>query len=193
MLKLKYGNTNTYFVQGEKYSLLVDTDYAGSMPAFYKAIKKAGIKVSDVSYVLATHYHPDHMGIIGELMKQGVELLLLEEQREKVHFSDNIFERERLPYIPINEVSATVIRCNESRIFLSSIGLIGEIIRTPSHSEDSVSLILDDGNCIVGDLEPIEYAEGYENNELLKKDWKQILSFAPKKVYFAHRPEKIIY
>ena len=152
MLKLKYGNTNTYFVQGNKCGLLVDTDYAGTLPAFYKEMKKAGIRVSDLSYVLATHYHPDHMGIIGELMKQRVELLLLEEQREMVHFWDYIFEKERLPFTPISEESATVISCSESRAFLSSIGISGEIITTPSHSIDSVSLILDDGNCIVGDL-----------------------------------------
>ena len=193
MLKLKYGNTNTYFVQGNKCGLLVDTDYAGTLPAFYKEMKKAGIRVSDLSYVLATHYHPDHMGIIGELMKQRVELLLLEEQREMVHFSDYFFEKERLPFTPISEESATVISCSESRAFLSSIGISGEIITTPSHSIDSVSLILDDGNCIVGDLEPLEYAEGYEDNDSLKRDWERILSFAPKTVFFAHRPEKYLY
>ena len=190
MLRLKYGNTNTYFIQGDQCSLLVDTDYAGSVSAFYKAIKKVGIKVSDIGYVLATHYHPDHMGIIGDLTEQGVGLLLLEEQMETVHFSDSIFERERLPFIPINEKSATVIRCNESRAFLFSIGISGEIIRTPSHSKDSVSLIMDDGNCFVGDLEPPEYAEAYKNNNLLKTDWERIMSFSPKTVFYAHRPEK---
>ncbi len=159
-------------------------------PFFYKSIKKAGIRVSDISYVLATHYHPDHMGIIGNLMEQGVGLLLLEEQMEMVHFSDEIFQKESLPYIPVNEESATVIQCNESRSFLSSIGICGEIIRTPSHSQDSVSLIMDDGNCFVGDLEPLEYAEAYGSNHLLKTDWERILSFSPKTVFYAHRPEQ---
>ncbi len=190
MLELKYGNTNTYFIQGGKGGLLVDTGYAGTLPAFYRSIKKAGIKVSDIGYVLATHYHPDHMGIIGNLMEQGVGLLLLEEQMETVHFSDGIFERESLPYVPVNEKAATVMPCSESRAFLSSIGISGEIISTPSHSKDSVSLIMDDGHCFVGDLEPPEYAEAYENNRLLKTDWDRILSFAPKTVFFAHRPEK---
>ena len=190
MLRLKYGNTNTYFIRGSQCGLFVDTDYAGTVPAFYKAIKKAGIKVSDISYVLATHYHPDHMGIIGDLMEQGVGLLLLEEQMETVHFSDDIFKRDGFPYIPVNEKAATVIQCGESRAFLSSIGISGVIIRTPSHSKDSVSLIMDDGSCFVGDLEPLEYAEAYENNNPLKTDWDRILSFAPKTVFYAHRPEK---
>ena len=41
--KLKYGNTNTYFVNGVNGGLLIDTDYAGTMQAFYKALKKNGI------------------------------------------------------------------------------------------------------------------------------------------------------
>ena len=92
---LKYGNTNTYLVRGVGGSLLIDTDYAGTLPGFYRAIKAAGVRLGDIDYVLATHYHPDHMGLIGELMQQGVKLLLLEHQRGQVHFSDAIFAHRR--------------------------------------------------------------------------------------------------
>ena len=58
--KLKYGNTNTYFIRGEKGGILLDTDYAGTLPMFYKEIKQNGIALKDITYILATHYHPDH-------------------------------------------------------------------------------------------------------------------------------------
>lgn len=54
MIKLKYGNTNTYFIQGNNGGLLVDTDYAETLPAFYKALKQNGIRVNDIQYVMAT-------------------------------------------------------------------------------------------------------------------------------------------
>ena len=190
MDKLKYGNTNTFFLPGNKGGLLIDTDYAGSMPAFYRAIKAAGIRVTDIAYVLATHYHPDHMGLVGQLAEQGVKLLLVDSQKEAVHFSDKIFEKDKLPFSAINESDATVISCEESRKFLSSIGISGEIIHTPSHSKDSISLILDDGSCFVGDLDPSEYLDAYENRTALKSDWDLIMSFNPQTVYFAHRPAK---
>ena len=41
--KLKYGNTNTYFIRGTKGGVLLDTDYAGSLPAFFRKIKKISI------------------------------------------------------------------------------------------------------------------------------------------------------
>ena len=168
MIRLKYGNTNTFFVPGTHRGLLVDTDYAGTLPAFYRACKQNGIGVKDIEYVLATHYHPDHMGLVGELMSQNVKLLLIDVQKDSVHFSDHIFERDRTPYAPVNEARATVISCAESRDFLSGLGIRGEIIRTPSHSRDSVSLILDNGDAIVGDLEPFEYIDAYEDNAQLR-------------------------
>lgn len=61
MIRLKYGNTNTFYFPGRDGGLLLDTDYAGTMPAFYKALKANGIRMKEITYVLATHYHPDHM------------------------------------------------------------------------------------------------------------------------------------
>ena len=184
MIRLRYGNTNTFLIPCTCGYLLVDTDYAGSLPAFYRAIKQNGIRVSDIHYVLATHYHPDHMGLIPDLMKQGVKLLLLDTQRESVHFSDYIFARDRLPFAPIDETKATVISCAESREFLAGIGIDGEIISTPSHSPDSISLVLDSGDCFVGDLQPREY--GDVENDAVKADWTRVMSFQPQRVFYSH-------
>lgn len=186
MIKLKYGNTNTFYLNG----LLIDTDYAGTLPAFYRALKQNCLAVKDIPYVLATHYHPDHMGLIGELTRQGVRHLVIDVQKDALHASDYIFERDHLPFVPLDASQATVISCAESRAFLSRLGVAGEIIPTPSHSPDSVSLVLDDGDCIVGDLEPLEYLDAYEDNAPLKADWSRIRSFQPKRIYFAHMPER---
>ena len=190
MKRLKYGNTNTFFIPGDDGGLLFDTDYAGTLPAFYKAIKQNDIRLNDIRYVMASHYHPDHMGLIGELTAKGVKLLLMDVQKDHIHFSDRIFARDRLPHNPLDTADATVISCEESRAFLLGIGIHGEIIHTPSHSEDSVSLVLDDGNALVGDLETIEYLEAYEENLPLQRDWERILSFSPKTVYYAHWPRE---
>lgn len=188
MIRLRYGNTNTFLIPGSGGYLLLDTGYAGTLPAFYRAIRQAGVRVSDISFVLATHYHPDHMGLIPELMKLGVKLLLTDTQEGSVHFSDYIFARDGLPFEPIDETKATVIRCADSREFLAGIGIIGEIISTPSHSQDSISLMLDDGDCFAGDLQPKEYIGACEENGALKADWEKIMKFRPDRVFHAHIP-----
>lgn len=190
--RLKYGNTNTYFVHGMDKGLLIDTDYAGTLPAFYKEIKKNNIAINDITYVLATHYHPDHIGLISELMEMGIKLLLIDTQTEHVHFSDELFARDhRTDYKPIREKDAVLLRCKNSRDFLAlNLGIKGEIITTASHSEDSIAVILDDGSCIVGDLEPIDYISAYEHNQKLKSDWEHILSYHPKTIYYGHANAK---
>lgn len=189
--RLKYGNTNTYFIHGVNGGLLIDTDYAGTMQAFYKALKKSGISITDITYILATHYHPDHIGLFSELQKMVIKLLLIDTQYDYVHFSDDIFKREKhLQFEPIDEKNAVIITCESSRKFLSNMGIDGEFIQTESHSKDSISLILDNGECIVGDLEPIEYLDAYDENIALQSDWNQIMRYNPKVIYYAHANEK---
>lgn len=190
MVRLRYGNTNTYFVRGRS-GLLIDTDYAGTLPAFYKALKENHLSLADITYVLATHYHPDHIGLVGTLAKMGVSLLLIDSQLPYVHFADGIFKREKhLRYDPIDEKGAVCITCGQSRAFLAKLGIAGEIIPTPSHSRDSISVILDNGICVVGDLEPIEYLDAYGENADLQSDWAHIMRYKPEIVHYAHIGEK---
>jgi glyoxylase-like metal-dependent hydrolase (beta-lactamase superfamily II) len=192
--KLKYGNTNTYVIRGAKGSILLDTDYAGTLPMFYKAIKANGISLKDITYILATHYHPDHMGLVGELVCMGVKFLVMDTQVPNLHFSDDIFRRDQtlrfLPSVP--EDKAEVIACKDSRAFLAALGIEGEIVSTPSHSEDSITLVLDNGDCFVGDLEPMEFMDGYEENKALQSDWEKVMSFSPKVIHYGHAPEKVL-
>ena len=193
LLKIRYGNTSTFLIKGTKSNILIDTDYAGTMSAFYKAIKELGIKVSDINYVLATHYHPDHIGLISELMDQGVKLILMESQVNSVHYSDAIFAKEpQLNYKPIDESKAMVLKFDDAYSFLDSLGISGNIGSTKSHSEDSIYVALSDGTFILGDLEPLEYLDAYSDNALLKDDWNEILMQRPKLLLYSHANEKKI-
>ena len=82
-----------------------------------------------------------------------------------------------------------MILFEDSRKFLKELGIDGEIISTPSHSEDSISVLLDDGTFIVGDLEPLEYLEAYVDNRKLKADWDTLLRADPKRIIYAHAME----
>ena len=191
MIKLRYGNTNTFYISGTDGGLLVDTDWAGTLPQFFKAIKAAGIEMKVITSLLITHYHPDHMGLAGELQQLGVKLLMVDVQRPFIHSSDEIFARDkRLTFRPVDEDAATVISCAESREVLKQLGIDGEILHTPSHSEDSISLVLDDGSCFVGDLEPLAYLAGYDENHALESDWELIMRRRPKRILYAHANEQ---
>lgn len=188
-IKLKYGNTNTYLVG----NILVDTDMPGTLPALWRELKKNNVSSGCIKYVFATHYHPDHIGLVGELMQNGAKPVLLEHQIAYAHSSDAIFARDKhSPFVPINEKKAIVISAKESRTFLAEIGIEGEIVVTKSHSPDGAALILDDGNAFVGDLEPREFLGGYEDNKELREDWDTIFSHNIKTIHYGHASDQQI-
>ncbi len=90
--ELKYGNTRCYCINKK---LLIDTDWAGTLPDFFKCIKENDIEVREIEYLIVTHFHPDHMGISQELIELGVKLVAFWEQREYIHCSDNIFTKDK--------------------------------------------------------------------------------------------------
>ncbi|MBQ2724888.1 MAG: MBL fold metallo-hydrolase [Clostridia bacterium] len=186
LTKLKYGNTNTYLIRGTGGNLLVDTDWAGTLPAFCRAIKAQNLQICDISWVLSTHYHPDHMGITADLTDLGVPLILFDVQLPYIHFSDSIYAKEKNRfYKPVDESRAKILRCGESRTFLASLGIAGEVIHTPGHSEDSISVILDDGNAVVGDLPPYS-ALAAEEDETVRNSYKEILSRGVTRLHYGH-------
>ena len=187
---LKYGNTNTYYVKGDDVGVLVDTDWAGTLPAFFKEIKRQGISIDSIKYLLITHYHPDHMGIAAELMELGVQLMVIDGQQDYIHFSDSIFAKDkRVSFKPIEQEKALIISCEESRGFLAQLGIQGEIISTPGHSDDSISLLLDEGIAIVGDLYPLGAAPAFQD-EVINNSWNNILSYNVKKIFYGHAKEE---
>ena len=164
--KLKYGNTRCYLVNKK---LMIDTDWAGTLNKLFSCLGNKDIILKEVEYLIITHYHPDHMGIAQELVDLGLKLIVLDVQRNFIHFSDTIFSKEkRSLFKPIVEEQLYYLSCSESRALMKKIGIEGEIIHTPGHSADSVSIILDNEAAIVGDLYPLELVKGY-NDKILEE------------------------
>jgi glyoxylase-like metal-dependent hydrolase (beta-lactamase superfamily II) len=64
------------------------------------------------------------------------------------------FAGKNFPYVPITSDGNLALSLDDSRRFLASFGLQGEILHTPGHSDDSVTLVLDEGIAFTGDLHP---------------------------------------
>ncbi len=184
--ELKYGNTRCYCINNK---VLIDTDWAGTLSAFFKCTKENNIKFEEIECLMITHFHPDHMGIAQEIADLGVQLIIFEEQKGFIHSSDYVFAKNKnISFKPIDDKKVRCLSCADSRELFSKMGIEGEVIHTVGHSEDSVSIILDNGIAIVGDLYPLHTISAY-NDKRLEVSWKSILSHNIKEIHYGHFKE----
>lgn len=184
--ELRYSNTNTYLIEGSRGMILFDTGWAGSFRAFCSAMGKLDIPVQKIDFILISHFHPDHMGTAQEIADKGPEIVVMDVQKDYVHAADSVFAKENNDaFISIDDDKVRYVRIEDSREFLGTIGIDGEIISTPGHSDDSISMWLDSGELFVGDLNPLYELELHKGTQI-EKSWNRLLELKPRIVYYGH-------
>lgn len=186
IVNVGYLSTNYWVVSVARSRLLVDLGYPGTMGTMRARLKQMDIPLKEIRYALATHYHIDHAGLAQELKLEGVRLLVLEIQIEAIPMIKQ-FTKPQYNYVDISLDGNVTISFPESRALLAQLDIPGEILPTPGHSDDSVSLLLDDGSVFTGDLTPLEHACG-EAGEVVKASWCSLKERGAKRVYPGHGP-----
>jgi endoribonuclease LACTB2 len=186
LVNVGYRSTNYWLIGAGPQRLLVDLGWPGTLATMKAAWRRAGVPASEVCYGFATHYHMDHAGLAEELKREGMKLIVLEHQvpaipamRAHMKPSDH--------YLEITEAGNLVIAAADSRPLLAQWGFAGEIVPTPGHSDDSASLLLDDGSVFTGDLPPLRMATEAEMPEVTAS-WERLRSLGARTIYPAHGP-----
>jgi ribonuclease/clavin/mitogillin len=184
IVNVGYRSTNYWVISAGKSRLLVDIGWPGSMGVMRANLNRMGVPLDEIRYALATHYHIDHAGLAQEFKNAGVRLLVLETQISAVP----LMKRHVKPqdkYLEIARDGNVEISFAESRTILANIGIAGEILSTPGHSEDSISLLLDDGAAFTGDLPPAALAE---RADAVAASWNILREHGATSVYPGHGP-----
>ncbi len=185
MLTITYDSTHYYLINCSGGYLQVDSGMPGTYREYVKLLERYDIPLKSIKYLLFTHHHPDHAGIIQELKNgAGAKLIIHEAQIPYLENLKKLYEN-RQGYVPIYVSSQDLVFTDNSRELLRSIGVQGEIVQTPGHSEDSISLALDEGQAFVGDLHLPYYGTG-ENYEQTCESWRKLIQLNVKMVYPAH-------
>ncbi len=186
LVTVAYNSTYHYLVGCRGGYLLIDAGFAGTLPQLRHGLGKSGIDPSDVEYVMLTHHHPDHAGLTQEVKKAFGAKLLIHERQIPYLGALLSFYRRKGGYEPIVvERNDVVVTTRSSREALRSIGIAGEIVETPGHSEDSVSLVLDDGAAFVGDLHLPDQVEEARLGEV-RESWAKLLRLGVRAAYPSH-------
>ncbi len=186
IVNVGYRSTNFWVISRGRIRLLVDLGWPGMMGALKANLARMDIPLKQIGHGLATHYHMDHAGLAQELKAEGMRLIVLPNQIEAIPQ----LKRWMKPsdhYVDISLDGNLDIDFEDSRSLLTGLGLDGQIIATPGHSDDSVSLVLDNGSAFTGDLTfphmaPEEYAR------LVASSWERLRQLGVRQVYPGHGP-----
>jgi glyoxylase-like metal-dependent hydrolase (beta-lactamase superfamily II) len=186
IVNVGYRSTNFWVVSAGTTRLLVDLGWPGQMAALVANLERTGIPLKEVRYGLATHYHIDHAGAAQDLKQRGMTLLVTEEQVHAIP----LMKRWMKPadhYTEITTHDNVVISTAESRAFLAKLGIPGEIVHTPGHSDDSISLVLDNGAAFSGDLTS-ELMVANEDPDVVARSWQALRERGVTTIYGGHGP-----
>ncbi len=161
--------TNVFLLRGDEGFILVDTGPPGKSDLILGRLGEHGVAPDDIRLILLTHGHTDHYGSAAALRERtgapvAIHALDADAVRQGIHRPDSLQPTRRLVafLMRISSVRNLAVPDRapafepdsvfEGEQRLDEYGLAGRVIPTPGHTHGSVSVLLDSGEAIVGDM-----------------------------------------
>lgn len=153
---------NTYLYPCKNGYVMIDCGYEHSLASVEKRLNRRGICLADIRYIFLTHAHDDHAGFLNELLGKTTELKVIvsDKSMPTLKRGQNSFEggcssfsswifcklmglasiaEHKFPPIENRHDGRFIEITAENKCELEKM-LQGEIIFTPGHTADSISL-----------------------------------------------------
>ena len=204
-MTIDLGFVKAFLIKGEKY-ILIDTGVPKSFGTIKRFMTDNGISPKDISVVIITHNHLDHTGSLGKVKKlTGAPVMI--HKSEDIYLSQGtttpVQIRSLLPRLlmkimkkpEIAPFNADIIIKDSDIIDLKPYGVAGKIIHTPGHTDGSISVLLDSGQAVVGDLFSAKKAKQgtkanypfiYSDLDAIKISMRKLINQGGKQFYNAH-------
>jgi hydroxyacylglutathione hydrolase len=205
VIQISLGWANVFVIRGKR-PVLVDTGFSGSATAIIDKLHDNGIDPDWLSLILITHGHADHFGSAAEIKKQtGAPIAVhkldaeaLTKGQDPALKPTGFVGRMLMPMLrrrgpaKAPPVKPDILIGDE--LDLKKYGVDGRVIHTPGHTPGSLSVVLPNGEFIVGDLimrgllrfwQP-NYPLFADNMSQIDKSLKLILRKKPTRIYCTH-------
>jgi len=162
-------NFNAFLIKSGVKNILIDAGAgtlfgpaAGNLP---KALKEVGIKNDDITDIVATHLHPDHIGGMvsetGESVFKNAQLILTQDEHSFWNNSDNFknnLDNQKLPLDVLNAYSNSLNLISGD----DDIGSGLSAINLPGHTAGHIGVMISSGKeqfVIAGDIIHAQYLQ----------------------------------
>ncbi len=167
----------SYLILGDEVCL-IDSGVVSSESVIFDYLDNIGLKPDDISLLILTHSHPDHIGSAKSIKeKSGCKIAAHPGERSWIEDID-LQAKER----PVPNFHSLVEGSVEVDIILEDMDIVNlgeelnlKIIHTPGHSNGSISLLIPgEGVLFTGDAVPIRgdlpiYDDATESIQSIKK------------------------
>jgi glyoxylase-like metal-dependent hydrolase (beta-lactamase superfamily II) len=209
--------SNIFLIPCRGRYLQVDTGYEHDYPAYRRELARVGISVEDIRYLVLTHHHDDHAGFLNELTRDTSVTVIAHEQAAallqsgkndkargggyvngfikfaaglKMHFDP----RWTLTFPPFTLRKSDILLSGDDDQVLRRFEVTGQILYTPGHSIDHISVVLDNGDVFCGDAAAnfllwagTKYCAVFMTDmEQAYRSWQKILDAGARMIYPAH-------
>jgi len=157
-------NVNIFFIKTNNGYILVDSGIPGHKKRIRDAFSKLGIDPRSVTHIILTHGHLDHIGCLAYARElTGAKMICHRSIADKLTAGEYEEAVPRSAFWKIfNGPVSWLLRSNlkpvtpdvlfDEELSLDEFGVRGKIIHTPGHSLGSCSIILENGEALIGDL-----------------------------------------
>ena len=163
IIPLKLGFADAHLVLDQQ-AILVDTGINTSREEYLSLFSQAGLSPQDITLLIITHGHADHYGnlrMLKDLTNAPVLCHIKAAQALQTGIDEAIIPCKGLGesvwkkiehHLP-KSASTIIPDLLAGKVFdLSPYGIAGKTVHTPGHTPGSLSVLLDSGEAIVGDL-----------------------------------------
>jgi hydroxyacylglutathione hydrolase len=196
-----------YLIRGEG-SILIDTGAPDQTKDFVKALERLAVQPEEIQLIVITHGHWDHIGSAKEIKEiTGAKIAMHQAEKDWLEKSLKLLPpgvtawgrilmgitamRIASVHIPATDVDVVL---GDEALPLSEYGIPGKVIHTPGHTMGSVSVLLETGDALVGDLAmnglPLRIGPGLptaaEDLQRARESWKLLLKAGAETVYPGH-------
>lgn len=207
---ISLGMVNVFLIKGSKQHILIDTGMKNSQKKILQELSSIGIQPEQIGLIVLTHSHEDHIGSLKAMADlTDAQVVIHEKEYETIEKGNDevrgitfagkvvmgtahrMMSRRDSVHGSSLPVKATIM--TEDTFDLKSFGVEGRLVHTPGHTKGSLSVLMENGDAILGDSimammpwsRPGKPIVGYDM-KMTARSIRKLMTMGAKRFYLSH-------